>query len=81
MHSMHESGSFTKRNNDIRPIISSFPRERLLVDAIDLRRYAGSNNGHAWIFTFVDSFTKFGWDFPSVHKSGSVFAGIIRKFL
>lgn len=67
-------------NTTLRPIYSSYSGQRLLVDAIDLRRYGAQNDGYKWIFTFIDSFSKFGWGFAAIDKRGDKFAKILRQF-
>ncbi|KAF7684862.1 Gag-Pro-Pol polyprotein [Cucumispora dikerogammari] len=53
--------------------IPSCIRERLIVDAIDLSQYAESNNGIRYIFTMVDSFSKFSFCYPTERKTSTNF--------
>ena len=62
----------------ITPIIPNYPRERLIIDAIDMRPYRNQNNNLAYIFTFIDSFTKFGWAYEAQDKSGQTFSSILN---
>ena len=68
-------------NMSITPIISTSPRERLIIDAVDFRRYHLQNSGYKYIFTFIDSFTKFAWAFPTKDKSSLTFSNILKTFL
>lgn len=63
----------------ITPIIPSYPRERLIVDTVDLSVYSHQNNGFKYIFTMIDSFTKFGWVYSAPNKNSETFSSILRK--
>ncbi|KAF7703794.1 Transposon Tf2-9 polyprotein [Cucumispora dikerogammari] len=55
------------------PIVPSYIRERLMVDTVDLTEYANANDWNRYIFTFIDSFSKFAFVYPSMRRdSGSV---------
>ncbi|KAG0422078.1 Gypsy retrotransposon integrase-like protein 1, partial [Dictyocoela muelleri] len=64
---------------EIRPILSSYPRERLIVDTIDMRQYADQNNQYKYIFTMIDSFSKFGWCYKALNKSSECFSKILEN--
>ncbi|KAF7694702.1 Gag-Pol polyprotein [Cucumispora dikerogammari] len=55
------------------PIVSNFIRERLIVDTVDLSEYADLNNGIKYVFTMIDSFSKFSWCYPSTRKTAAEF--------
>lgn len=63
----------------ITPIIPSLMRERLIVDAIDMSRYASSNDNFKYLFTMIDSFSKFAWVYASKNKSSVTFNNILMK--
>ncbi|KAG0432006.1 Pro-Pol polyprotein [Dictyocoela muelleri] len=64
---------------EIRPILSSYPRERLIVDTIDMRQYSEENNQYKYIFTMIDSFSKFGWCYKALNKSSESFSKILEN--
>ena len=63
----------------ITPIIASYPRERLIVDAVNLSRYSQNNDGYCYLFNFIDSFTKYAWSYPARDKSADTFNKILMK--
>lgn len=65
----------------ITPIMSTRPHERIVVDTIDLRRYSRDNRGYKYIFTFIDSFSKFGWSYPSKRKDAICFSSCFEKHI
>ncbi|KAG0433365.1 Pro-Pol polyprotein, partial [Dictyocoela muelleri] len=65
----------------ITPIIPSYQRERLIVDTIDMSVYANHNENYKYIFTFIDSFSKFAWSYPSKRKDGVTFAKILSSHI
>ncbi|KAG0429948.1 Pro-Pol polyprotein [Dictyocoela muelleri] len=67
------------QNPSISPIVPHFPRERLIVDTIDMRIYSHHNDEYKYIFTFIDSFTKFGWAYISKRKDSESFSKILLK--
>ncbi|KAF7689094.1 Pro-Pol polyprotein [Cucumispora dikerogammari] len=60
------------------PIVPNFIRERLIVDTIDLSEYADLNNGIRYVFTMIDSFSKFSWCYPSTRKTAEEFLKSLR---
>ena len=60
------------------PILPNFVKERLIVDTIDLSIYAQYNDGYRYIFTMVDSFSKFVFVFPSLRKDAESFSKILK---
>lgn len=66
---------------EITPIITTRPRKRLIVDAVSLRQYAEQNDGYKYIFTFIDSFTKFGWAYKARDKSAQTFEKILKAHI
>lgn len=68
-------------NTHLTPIIPIFPRQRLIIDTVDMRRYREYNSQFSYIFTFIDSFTKFGWAYKSIDKSGESFSKILKLHL
>ncbi|KAF7701603.1 hypothetical protein CDIK_0693 [Cucumispora dikerogammari] len=60
------------------PIIPNFVRERLIVDTIDLSEYHVSNNEIKYIFTMIDSFSKFAFCYPVERKTSENFLRAIR---
>ncbi|KAG0427963.1 Pro-Pol polyprotein [Dictyocoela muelleri] len=63
----------------ITPILSNYCHERLIVDTIDLRIYAEHNDGFNYVFTMIDSFSKFGWIYKSKRKDSNSFSKILMK--
>ncbi|KAF7685181.1 hypothetical protein CDIK_4070 [Cucumispora dikerogammari] len=55
------------------PIVPNFKRERLIVDTIDLSEYADLNNKIKYVFTMIDSFSKFSWSISSTKKTEAEF--------
>ncbi|KAF7698507.1 hypothetical protein CDIK_1498 [Cucumispora dikerogammari] len=60
------------------PYVSNFVRVRLIVDTIDLSEHADLNNGIKYVFTMIDSFSKFSWCYPSTRKSSAKFLKNLR---
>ena len=60
------------------PIIPSFIRERIMVDTIDLSCYSESNLGIKYLFTMIDTFSKFAFVFPSRDKSATSFLNAFK---
>ncbi|KAF7685934.1 Gypsy retrotransposon integrase-like protein 1 [Cucumispora dikerogammari] len=63
----------------LRPIISSFIRERIIVDTVDLSCYFESNLGIKYLFTMIDTFSKFAFVFPLRDKSATSFLNAFKK--
>ena len=61
------------------PIIPSFISERIMVDTIDLSCYSESNLGIKYLFTMIDTFSKFAFVFPSRDKSATGFLNAFKK--
>ncbi|KAG0427089.1 hypothetical protein DMUE_5926 [Dictyocoela muelleri] len=56
------------QNTGITLIIPNLLRKILLVDTIVVKIYSEHNDGYKYIFTFIDSFTKFAWAYISKTK-------------
>ncbi len=65
----------------IRPILPHFPRERLIVDTVDFSAYEQHNNGKRYVFTMIDSFSKYAWAYPSERKDSISFADILKDHI
>lgn len=50
-----------------------------MVDTVDLSTYSQYNGGLKYIFTMVDSFTKFGWVYSAVNKNSDTFSNILQQ--
>ena len=61
----------------ITPIISKYPRDRYIVDLVDLSAYKHLNNNFSLILIVVDSFSKFGFARSILNKQGST---VTREF-
>ena len=44
-----------------------------------MQRYAEANNGYNYIFTFIDSFTKYAWARPAINKTSDTFAKMLKN--
>ena len=51
------------------------------IDLIDMSTLAPLNNGHHWILTYIDKFTKFAYALPLKNKSGPVTLEGIKTIL
>jgi hypothetical protein len=40
-----------------------------MMDCVDLRRYAGFNDGYGWLLNVMDTYTKYLWSFKMTNKS------------
>lgn len=65
----------------VTPIIPSYVKERLLADLIDLSCYESSNNGYKYLYTFIDSFSKFAWVYKAKSKCGQEFSEILERHI
>ena len=72
-------GCTTSRNSDRNADFGAYPRERLIVDAVNMSRYASVNDGICYLYNLIDSFTKFAWSYPAKDKSASAFNQILNK--
>ncbi|KAF7702646.1 KRAB-A domain-containing protein 2 [Cucumispora dikerogammari] len=61
------------------PIVPSLIRERLMADTIDLSEYASENDGIRYVFTFIDSFSKFAFVFTSTNRDSNSVYKILKK--
>jgi hypothetical protein len=43
--------------------------DRLMMDCVDLRRYAVYNDGYSWVLNVMDTYTKYMWSFKMLNKS------------
>ncbi|KAF7689111.1 hypothetical protein CDIK_2869 [Cucumispora dikerogammari] len=59
-------------------IVSSYTRERLIVDTIDLSTYADANDEINYIFTIVGLFSKFAFCYPVQRKAAENFLKSIK---
>jgi len=70
-----------KEKDDITPIISSAPLERLQMDLVDLLSFAEHNDGYSYILTMVDVFSRYVWVIPLKDKEGSTInKKLVRHF-
>ena len=51
------------------PFIQTHPFERLVIDLIDYRKFSTINNEKKYLFTCIDSFSKFSWGFGIENKT------------
>ncbi|KAF7690729.1 Pol polyprotein [Cucumispora dikerogammari] len=61
------------------PIISSFVRERSIVDTIDHSEYQESNDSIKYIFTMIDFFSKFAFCYPVESKTVQNFLRSLKQ--
>ncbi|KAF7686600.1 SCAN domain-containing protein 3 [Cucumispora dikerogammari] len=61
------------------PIISNFVRERLIVDTIDHSEDREYNDGIKYIFTMIDSFSKFAFCYPVKSKTSQNFLRSLKN--
>ncbi|KAI5150998.1 hypothetical protein ENBRE01_1825 [Enteropsectra breve] len=43
--------------------------DRFIADSIDMREYEAQNDGHEWIHSIIDVYSKFVWSFKMYTKS------------
>ena len=70
-----------KRDQAIRPIVASHRWERIIVDFIDLRKYATRNDGYGWILNVVDSYSKFIFAIATKNKSAIEVVKFLRSLI
>lgn len=63
------------------PINAYCPRERIIIDLVDLRAYENRNMGYKWLFVAVDSFSKYCWTYKLLDKRGETIAHYIEKII
>lgn len=63
----------------LQPIVPSYVRERIIIDTIDLSEYEASNRGYKYVFTMIDSFSKFAFCFPARRKNAENFLKSFKK--
>jgi transposase InsO family protein len=63
------------------PIVASRPHERWQMDLIDMSNHSRVNNGHHWILTVIDVFTKYAWAVPLKNKRGPTVANALADIL
>lgn len=63
----------------ITPIVHRKPRDRYLVDMVDFTTYRVDNMGFGWMMVMIDSYSKFLYAAPLMHKSGPETADAILK--
>ena len=71
-----------------RPIAKKYPRRRVeiskpklqyIADLIDIQKYAKENNGHKYLLTCIDGFSKVADVIPLKNKSGPAVASALKK--
>lgn len=65
----------------ITPIIEKYPRDRYIVDLIDLKAYSQINVGYKWRINVIDSFTKFVVSRPLYSKSAQEVSSTLESIL
>jgi hypothetical protein len=63
----------------VQPIITTRPYERLQMDFIDLKSLAYWNDGHKFVLTIIDCFTKFAWVIAMKNRSQEQIAVILEN--
>ncbi|KAG0440504.1 Retrovirus-related Pol polyprotein from transposon gypsy [Dictyocoela muelleri] len=66
-------------NNSITLIVPSYQRERIIIDTIDMSIYSSHNDNYNYIFTFIDSFSKFAWAYSSKRRNSLCFFKNLKK--
>ena len=71
--------TMTDLSNELnKPVISKFPRKKIIVnhideihscDLVDMVKYSRMNKGYKYIFTNIDIFSKYAWSFPIKSKN------------
>lgn len=54
-----------------RKVLATRPGQHVQIDLVDLQRYAKDNDGHTFILTAIDVFTKFAYALPLKNKQGT----------
>lgn len=62
-------------------VLSKHPLDHWQMDLIDFSAHAALNNGHRYIVTVMDCFTKFAWANPIKTKQASSVAAVLRRIL
>ncbi len=65
----------------VKPILTSGPREIFQVDLIDMSSLEYWNNGHNWILTVIDLFSKHAWAISLKNKQAITVAKAIETLL
>ncbi|KAF7685017.1 Gag-Pol polyprotein [Cucumispora dikerogammari] len=52
-----------------------------MVDTIDLTEYINANDWNRYLFTFIDSFSKFAFVFPSVKRDSESILKSLKKLI
>ena len=61
-----------------KPVINKFERKKIIVnhideihscDLVDMQKYSRMNKGYKYIFTNIDTFSKYAWSFPLKTKT------------
>ena len=64
-----------------RPTIVNGYGEQLQADLIDMQKFKNDNNGHSFILTVIDVFSKFAWAYGIKSKTGSNVAAALKEIL
>ena len=70
-----------KAVGETRSIIISSTWERIQMDCVDMRRYAGINDGYGWILNILDCHTKYLFSYPMKQKSAPTVAELVQKLI
>lgn len=63
-----QNGAARSDRRDLHPVLSAAPNDHWQMDLVDMRRYAGANDGFGWILCVIDLFSKYLWTFPLLAK-------------
>ena len=63
----------------ITPIIEICNRDRYMMDLVDFKQFSEYNNDKKYLFTCVDSHSKFGWNFPIENKTSDCVLRCLRQ--
>ena len=66
---------------EITQIRSKYPRERIIADLVDLRRYQNKNDDYGWLFVAVDAFSKYAFTFKLYKKTAEEVLACFKKIL
>lgn len=69
------------KEKSIKPIVSSYPFERLQIDLVDLKSLSGYNGGKKYLLNVIDTFSKYAWSFPLTSKKANIVADKMRQVL
>ena len=65
----------------VKPIVSDKPMIQWEIDLIDMTQYEKSNEGFAFLFTIIDTHSKFAWVRPIKNKSAPIVAYSLQEII